>query len=63
MIVSKSKSNHNTYLLAIKNYDSKEFQQLSCAYTYSMPQGLESVNKNTNENTHTRVSAHTHIVV
>ena len=46
-------------MLAIINYDSKEFQQLSRAYTYSMPQGLESVNKNTKENTHTCVSAHT----
>ena len=35
-----------------------EFQQFSYAYTYSMPQGLESVNKNTKENTHTCVSAH-----
>ena len=33
------------------------------AYTYSMPQGLESVNKNTKGNTHTCVSTHTHIVV
>ena len=60
MPVSKSKKNHNTYIIAIINYDGKEFQQLSRAYTYSMPQGLESVNKNTKENRHTCASEHTY---
>ena len=60
----KSKNNHNTCILAIVNYDSMEFQQFSRAYTYSMPQGLESVNKNMKENTqYMRFSTHSIIVL